>query len=200
MAEVAERQARAVKPAAVILSLVHSPFAADVPMAVIRRKWPRLYPYARSVAERLKAFAGGAEVPTPAGWPYRFTRWSVGRLVGREPEVPVEDAIRYTTEAIDSLLRLEDFALTCGFFMRIHGVTGKDLDAQRRRIAAFKAEVSRYCEQRHVDVFDRDEAFARANETHQASGRDAAYGALRTRELTAALLSERILRILQQGE
>ncbi len=178
--------------AAVVLSLVHSPFAADVPIAVIRRRWPRLYPYARSVAERLKAFAGGAEVPSLPGWPYRFTRWCVARVVGQEPEVGVDDAIRYTTETLDSLLRFEDLALIPGFFMRVR-VSGKAATVQRQRVQTFKTRVGQYCEQRHVDVFDCDLAIAGVGQAHGASGKDAAYGDCRTRQLTANLIAERVL-------
>jgi hypothetical protein len=193
MAEIAERHTRAVQAAAVVVSLVHSPFAADVPIAVIRRRWPRLYPYARSVAERLKALAGGAEVSSLPGWPYGFTRWCVARVVGQEPEVGVDDAIRYTTETLDSLLRFEDLALIPGFFMRVHGVSGKAAAVQRQRIQTFKSRVGHYCEQRHVDVFDRDLAIAGVGQAHGASNKDAAYGDRTTRQLTANLIAERVL-------
>jgi hypothetical protein len=193
MAEVAERHTRNAEAAAVVLSLVHSPFAVDVPIAVIRRRWPRLYPYARSAAERLKALAGGAEVPSPAGWPYRFTRWCVARAIGQEPEVLVEDAVRYTTETLDGLLRLEDIAVICGFFMRLRDVPGNSGEAQRHRVDTFKARVREYCNQRHVELFDRDVALASAGRKHAVSDQDAAYGDLQTREFAADLIAKHVV-------
>ena len=55
MAEIAARHWEATRADFVVVDLGSNPFAEDVPIARIRRRWPRLYPLARRVAERLKA-------------------------------------------------------------------------------------------------------------------------------------------------
>jgi hypothetical protein len=195
MADLAERHAREVKPSAVVVNLGATPFARDVPIARIRRRWPRLYPYARSAAERLKGLAGGGRVGGPGGWPYRLPRWLVEVLIGAEPEVQVEEAMACTTEALDALVRSEETAVVCGFGFMPFPVEGKQAATFRARADLFRSTVQRYCAERHVASYDRLEELTRAG---RQSGRsfDADYADQQTREFEAMLIADRIARSL----
>ncbi len=192
MPELAERHARDLRPLAVVLSLVQDPFSDDVPIAVIRRRWPRFYPRARKLAERLKTIAGGPGIQSPRGWVYRAPRRLLAALVGAEPEVDVEDAVRFTTATIDSLLRLEEPVVVCGFSFTPHSPAGTRKAVYDQRLALFRQRLRAYCEPRHVAVYDRNEAL-RSRGLQYESGRDRRYASIQTRRAQALEIADIVI-------
>ncbi len=189
MAEMAERHTKAIRPAAVILSLVQAPFAANVPIAVIRRRWPRLYPVARFIAERLRLAAGGVQVNSIRGLLFQAPRWLLVRLIGAEPEVPLEDAIRYTKDALDALVRIEEPLVFCGMGFTPSAPPNTPRRIYEYRLSTFRREVLQHCRLRHVETYDRNSAAAAAGRK-LARSFDERYADLQTRSFQAQLIAD----------
>jgi hypothetical protein len=176
------------KPDVIALNLIQAPFLLDMPLAVVRRRWPRLYPRTRALAQRLRAAAGGRDVRTPRGWLYRLPRRLLQLAVGGEPEIAVEDAIACTTETLDRLLQLEDCALVCGFHTLPERATGRAADLYAQRVGLFKRRVGDYCREHHIRVYDLEAELARQGRTYAYSGADKLYPDLPARAFQTALL------------
>ena len=191
MPEVARRHWETTRADFVVVDLGSNAFADDVPIARIRRRWPRLYPFARRMAERFKVMAGGGQVASPRGWLFRFPRWLVLRLVGAEPEVEMEAATAATLATLDQLLRLEDPVVICSFGFMPEPSGPRARAVYRSRVQPFTRRVLEYCREHHVAVYDRLEALAEAG---RPAGRsvDRNYVDRATREFDAAKLAEMV--------
>jgi hypothetical protein len=191
MGEMASIYVKTDKPTAVVVNLGEMPFSRDVPIARIKRRWPRLYPLARRLAERSKALAGGNRVRGPRGWLFRFPRWVAIKLIGAEPEIALEDAVTWTLDALDSLVRSEDVIVVCGLSFMPGPTHGAERQVYWRRANSFKSRISGYCQDHHVPIYDRLQELAHAGR-QTAFSVDADYGNLATRRFEAGLIRERI--------
>jgi len=189
MAELAGRYVDQTKPVAVVLTLVSDSFALDVPMAVIRRRWPRLYPLARALADRLKKAARGGVVARPRSWIYRLPRWAVIKVIGAEPDVPLDVAVDSVKETIDELVRREDLVVICGLSFHEPLRGGGEAIRDQSRVAAFSSVVDDYCRARHVRLYDRRVEARRAGLANLRAP-DLDYADLPTRTLEARLIAE----------
>jgi len=192
MGEMAGRYIDHSRPAAVVLTLVSDSFARDVPIAVVRRRWPRLYPVARSLADRLKKGAGGGFVQRPRGWIYRLPRWVVIQLIGAEPEIPLDAAVDSAKDALDELVRREDVLVICGFSFHAPMPGGRGAKSRQRGVDAFTAAIDDHCRARHVRVYDRRFETRRAGLPNGRSI-DMDYADLPTRTYEASLIADLVV-------
>ncbi len=187
--EIAQRHVDAFRPDVVVLSLVTTPFWTNNPIAVIRRRWPRLYPYARRIAERLKRMARGGHIASPRGWLFRFPRLLLVWAIGAEPEVDYQEATDATTATLDALARNEDLQVICGFSRFLPGKRTPPVSLQR--IAFFTERVLGRCRSHHFAAYDRAEALATAGKA-EGHARDLDYADLQTRRFEAGLMADLI--------
>lgn len=183
MVDAAEAQTKRIKPAAVVVSLLAWSFATGTPMGRIRARWPALYPSARAIADRLKKAAGGTDVKTPRGWIFKAPRWLVLQLVGSEPEVDVNDAVRSSIETLDALVRLEGPLVICAISLFVTKTKRGEAEAVRRRLELFKTSLEDHCRLRHIALYDR------TDQSHNRSPADADYAGLETRRYEASLIA-----------
>ncbi len=198
MAEFAERHAREVRPDVIVLNLIQAPFLLDMPLAVVRRRWPRIYPRARALAERLRAAAGGRDVRTARGWLYRLPRQLLLLAVGGEPEIAVEDAIGCSTETLDRLLRMEECALVCGFYMLPERATGRAANLYEQRVGLFRTRVGDYCREHHIQIYDLETELNRHSRTYDYSTADRLYPDLPTRRFQTDLVVDYVTRAMSE--
>lgn len=192
MAEIADKHCTDVEPRVVYLRLVGNLFLDRAPIAVVRRRWPRFYPAARRVADRLKRISGGHKLNTPRGALYRLPRWLMAAVIGAETEVNPEDALRWTRETLAKLARREDAHVVCGFSVHV-GDESRDDAAYMARLEGFKDALRAACESHHIPLFDREVEMERAG-IFDRRAMDEAYAGLSTRRFEAHRLAEVIVR------
>jgi hypothetical protein len=197
MAERAAALVRELQPDAVFLTLSANPFLRDIPMARIRRRWPRLYPAARRIAERLKRLAGGGQVSSPKGWVFRFPQWLLLIVVGGEPEVAVDAARAFTLETLQALTRQEDLPVVCRLPGAITAVkSSREKEKYRERMNSFLGPVRDYCGQHGVFCWDLWAELSRAGRDVGISP-DGEYTDLPTRRFEADSVAEMLTSLLE---
>jgi hypothetical protein len=198
MAEMAVRHVEATMPEAVVISLVESPFTWRNPMGRIRRRWPRFYPYARRIADRLKGAAGGGNVNSVRGLVFRAPRRLLCWVVGAEPEVDVEDAVAATIATLEALARREELCVVMGMTRFPASRQGRRAAAHQAIVSRFQAPIREACLRQHVAFYDRVEEAERAGFVI-GYGNDRDYANLESRSFEAGLMASRVLAGLQGG-
>jgi hypothetical protein len=184
MAEFADRHIEEVKPSAVVLAFVTSPFTWPTAMGRIRRRWPRLYPHARRAADFFKRLSGGGNITSPRGLVFRAPRQLLIWAIGAEPEVEVGLALDSTEATLDSLARYEDTAIVCGLTL-FPASRERRREAQQAALQErFSSAVAGACKRHHFGLYDRlREAAGLGHVVDYGRNRD--YADLPTRRLDA---------------
>jgi len=141
--------------------------------------------------DRRKAEPGGRRHRCPglSRWLFSLPRWLVFRLIGGEPEIPLEDAIRYATETLDGLARLEDAILICGLSFRPGPTRGAAAEIFKRRVSTFQAPIVAHARRYHIIMYDRNDALRRAGGAREKSF----YPDLATRQFEASLIVDLVI-------
>ncbi len=142
------------KPDAAVIMIGSPAFADDFVVYRIRELCPPLFEASLRFSRLIKAIAGGKGEgsPTARGWLFRLPRRIGVKLIGARPVYSFNDALRYSKETIDALVRLEDVAIVCR-----GGVTNPPFSdsatEHRRRVEAFNDALGAYCRERHVPFY-----------------------------------------------
>jgi hypothetical protein len=101
------------QPDVAVLYLQKSQFQVRKVVFRIRNRWPAFYDRAQSLALLLKGWAGGGSYGSAGarGWIFRAPAFLAAKVIGADPDIWVDDAIRYTKETIEALARSEDLTL-----------------------------------------------------------------------------------------
>jgi hypothetical protein len=180
------------RPDAIALLLGAPAFADDFVVNRIRRLWPRAYPFALRISERLKALAGGGSEGARGvrGLIFRLPRWLALRLVGADPGIDVDTAIRCAIETIDALLRFEDTALACRLSFPVpfyHSERQEHLN----RVARFNSVVAAHCQSRRIPHYDLQATMEEIGDRPGFVG-DGVHPDPRTQQFDMGLMAERV--------
>jgi len=120
----------------------------------IQARWPRLYPLALTIAQRLKsAAAGGAEGANGLrGQLFRVPRALARRLLGAEPGNDLHEALRCTKETVDALARFEDRGAAVQLMPTVRT---RPLRSAQERLDFFTRELREHCQRRRVTLLSR---------------------------------------------
>jgi hypothetical protein len=145
------------EPDVVVVYLSSLQFVYERSVNRVRQRWPWLFDWRTSVAERTARLSGMDEFQPPAslrGRLFGAPRFLARTLVPGTTELGVEAAADYTMEALGVLLTREDLEVVCRL-PTINGPPPATKAARYRgRLAEFNATVGEYCGRHHVDCFD----------------------------------------------
>jgi len=177
-------------------------FLHDYVIFRVRDRWPRLFRVARGIAAPLLALAGGgvAGAPSPRGWIFRAPRWLAALTIGVAPNVALNDAIAWTKEALDALLRTE--SVQAVFVSSANAMVPNIAPAEAaRRREAYMTEVRRYCLDHAVLMLDPAKVSA-ALGSRMSLGPDEYHEDVASRDPQASMYAQAILQALdgRRGE
>jgi hypothetical protein len=161
MAERALKAVRSQKPEAVVVMMGSPAFADDFVVYRLRELFPPVFGPSLKLSRLVKGLAGGAGEGSASarGAIFRLPRRVGVRLIGAAPVYRLDDALRYSRETIDTLVRLEDVAVVCR-----GGVANPQFSdsagEHRRRVEAYNAALGEYCRERHVPFYAVQDAMA----------------------------------------
>jgi len=172
-------------------------FLHDYVVYRIRQRWPGVYRKAVRLSEMLVSLAGGGPsgAPSMRGWIFRLPRWIGARLIGVAPEVEVEDAVAYTTQTLDALLRAENVHVVLVSSSNSMTPNFPAPEAKRRR-SVYMGEMRRYCRQ-HTVLLLNPAAVAAGLGTQIRLGRDGWHEDLEGRDLQAWMYAQAVVQALE---
>ncbi len=184
------------RPDAIALLLGAPPFADDFVVNRIRRLWPRAYPLALRLSQAIKIAAGGGSEGSggPRGLIFRLPRLLGLRLIGAEPGLSVDSAVRCATETIDALVRFEDAPLACRLSFPVPFY--RDTLAEHlRRVECFNRAIAAHCRERRVPYYALQDAMEAIGE-RPTSISDGVHPDRRTQQFDMGLMAVRVAEAL----
>jgi len=171
-------------------------FMHDDVVSAVRDRWPSLYSFSVTASAFFRRLGGGQRWggPGPRGLLFRFPRAVAARLVGIAPQVPVEAAIEYVKDALDTLLRLENLDVICTVSV---GNTDDPLPKGEhdRRTNLFLSEIGGYCAGRKIPFSElRDVLRPRGIQYSLAA--DQYHPSMEPRAAEATMLAERVASVV----
>src|SRR5581483_8293461 len=141
------------QPDVAVLYLQKSQFQTRKVVYRIRNRWPGLYDRAQALALLLKGWAGGGSYGNAGvrGWIFRVPAYLAAKVIGADPDIWVDDAIRHTKETIDGLARRED--LTVIVKMPKETSSSPRTTEQLEWGERFRQAVVAACEARHIPAY-----------------------------------------------
>lgn len=193
MARRAEALVEATKPAAVVLVLSAFQFAHESVSLRIRERWPRLYPAARYLMEKVRGLAGGGfeGSRSPRGWLFRLPRQLALWLIGGASDITPEAFLAYSKEALVALSRHEDLIVICRMPVFYWPLSPSQEARAKLKLARVKAELAQHCASGHIPTYDLvDEARGRVELVPAADG---VHFSEITRRFEADVIARRLL-------
>jgi hypothetical protein len=193
MAEFALRARRREEPNAVVLLLGTNNFEQDYVVYAIRRRWPRLYPMALSIADRMNRLSGasmdgGADL---RGELFRLPKRLGLMLVGGDPLFPTASAFEWAKDTLDALVAAgEDRPLAAVLHPTSHLKPPKMAAA---RVAAYSRMLEDYCRAKSITFMSRLDYCAAFGVTPRPAPA-ANYSDRATREADAKAVGDFVLR------
>jgi hypothetical protein len=200
MASRAQKMVEKNGPGVAVLYLQKSQFTNEKVVYRIRERWPRLYDRAYALADWWKKKIAGGHgygAPGPRGWLFRVPLFVAERVIGTAPSVRMEDALTYTRETIDALLRNEDVVV----LVKMPKETSSTPKTERQlaRAERFRAGVREHCAARHVAVFLSEDSRPTARRRWlRVTGSDGIHATIERRGEQAGDLATEIVAAVEQ--
>jgi hypothetical protein len=149
-AQVIERE----QPDAAFVQIGTNSIEEEFVVWAIQTRWPKLYPFALTIAQALKSLAGGGPegAGSARGEVFRLPRAVARRLFGAEAGNDLESALRCTLETVDALARFEDVGVA---MQLLPVVRDRPLASAQKRVDYFSRALKEHCERRHVTLLSR---------------------------------------------
>jgi hypothetical protein len=183
MAPVAVRAVERDDPQAVVIQVGTYAFDEDRVVFAVRRRWPRAFPVALAIADRMRLLSGGGPDGGNGlrGLAFKLPRSLATRLIGAEPRIPLAEVIQWTTEMIDALAKFEDKAITLQVLTNLRS---PPLPVVVERVDNFVRALRLHGERRRIPVICRTEYCAEWGVTSEPAPHGV-HGGLRTRQADA---------------
>jgi hypothetical protein len=149
-AEVIERE----QPDATFVQIGTNSIEEEFVVWSIQTRWPKLYPFALTIAQALKSAAGGGPegADSARGELFRLPRAFARKVFGAEAGNDLEEALRCTLETVDALARFEDRGVA---MQLLPVVRDRPLPSAQKRLDYFSRALTARCEKRHVRLLSR---------------------------------------------
>jgi hypothetical protein len=142
------------KPDTVVLILSAFQFTHKSVCLRIQKRWPRLFPAARYVMEKMRLVAGGEGGSSPRGWLFSLPRGLALWAIGGACELTPEEFIANAREALVALSRTEEMTVICRlpvFYWQVPEGQRKRAEAQ---VARVNEDLTQHCATLHIPAYD----------------------------------------------
>jgi hypothetical protein len=155
MAKRARSLVEAQEPDLVVLRASGTAFLSDLAIYALRNRWPRSYRVAVRASAWLARIAGADRDggSGPRSWVFRLPRAVAEAVAGRAPSVQPDEAAAIVQETLDALTA-EESRQVLVYMASLNTNRGLPPVEHDRRVAIYRAAVTRHCLDRRIPLFD----------------------------------------------